>query len=380
MPVLPATTHNGDTVTFSALARNDKPLEGPPTEAVTATLQSNVFSLELVSGGTGITGTWETTWTVSGLNAGDYRVTFTGVATDDTEGHGESTLRVKDVPAAPQFTNPGTAITQSTSTLNVGGYAEAFSMLRLYADGVLQTTLPLSAIGEWQMPITLADGTHVITATATDGLGQVSPPGAAELVTIDTVSPTVSLEELAPYQDQITVTLRWEGSDAGTGVSDYDVGHQYGVGSDWQTLGYNTVLTEWVYVAAGQEGTHNFRVHAYDGAHNVSPWAETGTIVDVTRPELSLALAGTPPFGYALTGTLCYAGGQSGVLTATALLTDPTSGLAQVAFPDTTDYGTTYGLSGAITGTRSRGYDFDAGDTFSATVSITAATGCAEPR
>ena len=149
-----------------------------------------------------------TTWTVSGLNGGDYRVTFTGVATDDTQGHGESTLRVKDVPAAPQFTHPGTAITQSTSIVNVGGYAEAFSTLRLYADGALEATLPLSATGAWGMPITLADGTHVITATASDELGQVSPPGTAGLVTIDSVSPTVNLEELAAYQDQITVTLR----------------------------------------------------------------------------------------------------------------------------------------------------------------------------
>jgi hypothetical protein len=210
------------------------------------------------------------------------------------------------------------------------------------------------------MPISLGDGTHVITATASDGLDQVSPPGTAGPVTIDSVSPTVNLEELATYQDQITVTLRWEGSDTGSGVVDYDVGHQYGVGGDWQTLGYNTVLTEWVYVAAGQEGRHNFRVHAYDGAHNVSPWAETGTVVDVTRPKLSLGLAGAPPLAHAVTDTLYYGVGN-GVMTATALLTDATSGLAQVVFPDTT-----------ATGTRSHSYEFDDSDSFSGTVSITA--------
>jgi hypothetical protein len=54
------------------------------------------------------------------------------------------------------------------------------------------------------------------------------------------------------------------------------------------------------------------------------------------------------------------------------VITQPLAGLFSLAFPDTTDYGATYGLGGAITGTRSQGYDFDAGDTFSATVTITA--------
>jgi len=60
------------------------------------------------------------------------------------------------------------------------------------------------------------------------------------------------------------------------------------------------------------------------------------------------------------------------VLTATATATDTLAGLFSLAFPDTSNYGATYGLGGAITATRSQGYDFDTGDTFSATLSISA--------
>jgi len=63
-----------------------------------------------------------------------------------------------------------------------------------------------------------------------------------------------------------------------------------------------------------------------------------------------------------------FTAGLEGTYTAT----DTLAGLFSLAFPDTTDYGTTYGLGGAITATRSQSYDFDTGDTFSATVSISA--------
>jgi hypothetical protein len=209
----------------------------------------------------------------------------------------------------------------------------------------------------WQEPITLSDGTHIITATASDQWGQVSPPGTAGLITVDTVSPTVTIQELAPYQNQITVTLRWDGNDPppGTGVLNYDLQHQFGSGGSWLTLQYGTPLTEWVYTA-GQEGIHNFRVLARDRAFNSSAWAETGTIVDVTEPEVLLTLTASQPYGYAVT----------------AAMTDAISGLAQVIFPDATGAGATYGLGGAITGTRSHPYAFDTNDTFSATLAVTA--------
>jgi hypothetical protein len=370
--VLPATAYNGQIVTFSAPARNNKPQEGAPTAAVTATLHTNVFNLSLVSGGTAITGTWETTWTVSGLNNGDYCVRFTGVDQDGIEGYGQTTLRVQGIPQAPEFTYPTGAITRSISTLNVRGYAQAFTRLRLYADGALLATIPLGSTGMWQVPVTLSDGTHVITATTSDQWGQVSPPGTAGLITVDTVSPTVTIQELAPYQNQITVTLRWDGNDPppGTGVLNYDLKHQFGSAGSWLTLQYGTPLTEWVYTA-GQEGTYNFRVLARDRAFNSSAWTETGTMVDLTEPGLSLALSSAPPFGHATTGTVYYGDG-SGVFTLTGVTTDTLAGLFSLAFPEATDAGATYGLGGATTATRSHPYAFDSNDTFSATLTVTA--------
>jgi hypothetical protein len=260
---------------------------------------------------------------------------------------------VQGIPQPPQFTYPTRAITRSISTINVRGYAQAFTRLRLYADGALLTTSELGSTGMWQIPVTLGDGTYVITATTSDGWGQVSPPGTAGLITLDTVSPTLTIQELAPYQDQITVTVRWDGNDPapGTGVLNYDLQHQFGSGGSWLTLQYGTPLTEWVYTA-GQEGIHNFRVLARDRAFNSSAWAETGAIVDVTEPEVLLTLTASQPYGYAVTDSVYYGQG-SGEFTVTAALTDAISGLAQVIFPDTTDAGVTYGLGGATTATRS---------------------------
>ena len=121
--VLPPTIHNGQVVTFSANARDNNLAEGRPTVAVTATLAGEEVGLSLLSS-QGITATWQATRPVSGLNNGDYRVVFIGIDEDGYVGDGESTLRVKDPPRAPEFTYPTETITRPTPVLNVTGEAQ----------------------------------------------------------------------------------------------------------------------------------------------------------------------------------------------------------------------------------------------------------------
>ncbi|MFQ5614780.1 MAG: hypothetical protein ACE5H9_21880, partial [Anaerolineae bacterium] len=235
--VLPATVHSNQVVTFSALARNNKPQEGPPTTAVTATLLSTVVELTKTFTGNPESGSWESAWTVTGLNNGDYRVVFSGVDEAGTLGHGESTLRVQDPPPAPVFYYPTTTITRSNPLLTVSGAAQPFTTVRLYRDGVLLTAIPLQSRSAWQTELALAEGSNVITATATDQFDQVSPPATSGLIVVDSVAPTATLEGLPPYHTQLPFDVTWSGSDPapGTGVLNYDLQHRYGSGQ-WETL------------------------------------------------------------------------------------------------------------------------------------------------
>lgn len=342
-PLYPPTIHNGQVVTFSANARDNNPAEGRPTVAVTATLAGEEVGLSLVSS-QGITGTWLATRPVSGLNNGDCRVVFIGIDEDGYVGDGESTLRVKDPPRAPEFTYPTETITRATPTLNVTGEAQPLTTLRLYCDGELTATIELGSVGSWIVPLTLGDGTHAITATATDDVGQVSLPGTAGTVIVDTVPPTATLEALTPYQNQQTITLRWDGSDPapGSGVAGYDLQHRLGTGS-WETILAGTTLTETQYWAV--EGTHTFR--ARDGAHNESAWsAETSTVVDVTPPTTGLAsITEDGPYAHA-SGDTIYYGPGSGTFTVTVTAGDALAGLEQVEFPTTVSVGGVHTTAG----------------------------------
>jgi hypothetical protein len=239
----------------------------------------------------GVTRTWEAQRTVSGANDGDYRVAFLGVDQDGYTGDGESTLRVQDPPQAPAFSYPTEPLTRTTAGLEVRGWAQPFTTLRLYESGVLVETLGLGSVGQWVVPLTLGEGTHAITATATDGLGQVSPEGRAGLVVVDSVPPTASLEPLPAYHSVHTVTLHWGGEDPapGTGVASYDVQQRAGGGA-WQTILAGTVLaatTRWL-----DEGVYGFQVRARDGAGNLGGWsAEVSTWVDTISPTVSLDVA-----------------------------------------------------------------------------------------
>lgn len=214
-------------------------------------------SLTKVSGG--ITGTWQAGWTVAGLGSGDYQVRFVGVDADGYAGDGETLLRIQAPPAAPHFTYPVAPVVQATAVLYASGWAGPFDTLRIYDNGSLAATTTMDAHGAWAAELTLGEGAHTLTATATDDLGQVSPEATAGVVTVDTVAPTVDVSPLAAYRNQGAIHLTWSGSDPapGTGLASYDVQHRLGTGA-WQTVVGGTTSTEYAFDAG--EGRHAFRV------------------------------------------------------------------------------------------------------------------------
>ena len=69
-------------------------------------------------------------------------------------------------------------------------------------DGATQVGSVVATAGTYSIVTsTLANGTHTITATATDSTGNLSPASPSTSVTIDTVVPTVTLNQAAGQSD-----------------------------------------------------------------------------------------------------------------------------------------------------------------------------------
>lgn len=104
-------------------------------------------------------------------------------------------------PAEPDLTagsDTGVSSTDNITNDNTPtftGTAEPNSTVTLF-DGTLAMATGVAAGGSWTITApTLADGTHNITATATDLAGNVSPLSAALLVTIDTTPPALAFTD-----------------------------------------------------------------------------------------------------------------------------------------------------------------------------------------
>ena len=93
-----------------------------------------------------------------------------------------------------------------TTTPTFTGTAEIGSTVKLFA-GAAQVGSVLATTGTYSIAAsTLSNGVHTITATATDAALNVSPASGGTSVTIDTVVPTVTLNQAATQPDPTTGT------------------------------------------------------------------------------------------------------------------------------------------------------------------------------
>ncbi|MDK9359064.1 Ig-like domain-containing protein [Lelliottia sp. V106_10] len=86
----------------------------------------------------------------------------------------------------------GNPTNDTTPTLN--GTAEANTTVRIYDNGVLIGTVTADGNGVWTLPqatISLTNGQHNFTATATDAAGNTSAPSSITSIVLDTVAPGV---------------------------------------------------------------------------------------------------------------------------------------------------------------------------------------------
>ncbi|EDN8437435.1 BapA prefix-like domain-containing protein [Salmonella enterica subsp. enterica] len=184
-------------------------------------------------------------------------------------------------------------------TPTFSGTAEAGATITLYENGTVIGTTTAQPDGAWSVATsTLASGTHVITAVATDAAGNSSPNSTAFTLTVDTTAPqtpilTSVVDDVAGgvtgnlANGQITNDNRPTLSgtaEAGSVISIYDGNTLLGVtsanaGGAWSftpTTGLN-------------DGTRTLTVTATDPAGNVSPATSGFTIVvDTLAPTVPL--------------------------------------------------------------------------------------------
>ena len=169
-PTIAGTAEAGSTVTVS--------LDGAPVGTVTADALG-VWSLVVASP----------------LDQGPYTATAISVdgAGNTSPSSAPRTFTVDMVdtvaPAAPVLTAPAAFV--NTTTPAISGTAEAGSTVAVTVDGTPVGMVTADASGNWSITPSspLAQGTHTVTATATDAAGNTGPSSAPRSFTVDTVAP-----------------------------------------------------------------------------------------------------------------------------------------------------------------------------------------------
>jgi hypothetical protein len=107
-------------------------------------------------------------------------------------------------PSAPALANGDNSGSNADTITNVNtphftGTAEANSTVKIFSDSVQVGSGAAANNGNYSVQTSvLTDGTHSITATATDAAGNASGPSGSSSVTIDTARPSVTINQLGP--------------------------------------------------------------------------------------------------------------------------------------------------------------------------------------
>jgi len=135
------------------------------------------------------------------------------------------------------------------------------------------------------------DGTYYFQTVAIDGVGnmEAGPSGGGDCSTIvDTIAPVSSCS--SPTSSSSTeITVTYEASDVGTGVTDVELWYKFGEAGTWTDTGLADGAGTFDFTAADGDGTYYFQTVAIDGVGNVEAGAsgdgDSSTLVDTTAPE-----------------------------------------------------------------------------------------------
>jgi len=189
----------------------------------------------------------------------------------------------------PQVLTPNAATSDSTPLLN--GTAEPNSLVTIYDGDVVIGSATADDQGAWNfISPTLADGTHVLSATVTDEIGNVSPRSDSFTIQVD-VTPPEPVAALTVRNDGGTIiadggitndsTPAISGTaEAGTLVTVYDgttaVGSATADGSGAWSITPAPALSD---------AAHTLNITVTDAAGNISATSSITLTVDTTPPQ-----------------------------------------------------------------------------------------------
>ena len=261
----------------------------------TATADSSVeLFRERVSLGT-VTAMMNGTWSFP-VTLGEGANIFIATATDQDDANNQS--EVSDpvtitldttAPDKPVIAAPADTLT-NTALLTLSGDAEAGSTVQLLSSGTIivdaattATTTATNGTGTWTITFRLAEeGVNVITATATDVVGNGSEISEAVTITLDSVAPAVTITTRPQAVNTASFTLAGTVEEAGSTVEIFRGGTSIGVAT--------VTGTAWtIDVTLTADVANVFTAQAIDSADNESEISEAVTItLDIDAPTVAI--------------------------------------------------------------------------------------------
>ena len=221
-------------------------------------------------------------------NLGEGSHSLTATATDEAGNTGpasDAVVVVVDLtaPDAPVITDPLAGLRNTTIT-EISGTAEANSTVEVFDDGTSLGTTDADNTGAWSLTgLNLGEGSHSLTATATDEAGNTGPASDAVVVVVDLTAPARSSynDPLAGLRNT-TITEISGTAEANSTVEVFDGGNTLGTADADNTGAWSlTGLTL-------GEGSHSLTATATDEAGNTGPASDAVVVVvDLTAPARS---------------------------------------------------------------------------------------------
>ncbi|MBS1151779.1 MAG: Cable pili-associated 22 kDa adhesin protein [Myxococcaceae bacterium] len=194
-------------------------------------------------------------------------------------------------PAAPVVTAPANGATILDARPTITGTAEPGATVRVSIDGQFVGWATADASGNWSLPTTVAlsEGTHTVSAVATDAVGNQGPASATNTFTVLTTAltpPTITEPADGSLTNDSTPTVKGKAPPNST-VSVFVDG----------VLAGTTVADangDWTFTLATQpDGTHTVTAQAAKGGQTSAVSAPKILVIDATAPEVQIVSA--PP-------------------------------------------------------------------------------------
>lgn len=269
------------------------------TEAVTVRGLADVNTSVRLLEGSAIVGTAlaaaDRSWSIPvTFTAGAHTITAVANDGDDSPASSPVSFTIDLSAVDPVIVSPAQGAALRSSLVALAGTSAPFASVSLAEEGVEVATEAADANGSWSATATFLEGTHAITATATDAQGRVTSTAAPRTFTVDLTLPAVPLITAPAPGATITtpgVTVSGEG-EPGARITIIEGSTPFG----------STVTGEdgtWSTAIAFGDGPHTIKAVASDAAGNTSAASpEVGFTVNVDRaaPVLSFTTPNNSAF------------------------------------------------------------------------------------